>query len=196
MSDYTYLNPAETAKLVRQRLKSAFPGRKFSVRSERYAGGGSINVRWEDGPLESAVEAVVRQYEGGGFDGSIDLAYYRTHYLKPDGTVLVHFDPGTEGSMGHHQGEDNRMLIDLMPEEVKLVKFGADFVFCHRSRSNHEERLADALQWIYEHCVIDNATGDPRRDRFGVHWVDHLANHLIHQQREDETIAQVFWRIV
>ncbi len=194
MSTYTYLSPAETAKLVRQRLKATFPGQKFSVRARKYAGGGSIDVRWEDGPLESEVGAVVKVYEGAGFDGSIDLKYLRTHYLKPDGSVLVHYDPGTEGSAGHHHGEDNRMLIDHMPEEVRLVQFGADLIFCERSRSNYQERLAEAVRWIYGHCVIENATGDPHRDRFGVRWVDGMAHSLIINQRGDETIEQVFWR--
>ena len=188
------LSPAETAQLVRQRLKATFPGQKFSVRARKYAGGGSIDVKWEDGPLESEVGAVVKVYEGAGFDGSIDLKYLRTHYLKPDGTVLVHYDPGTKGSAGHYEGEDNRMLIDHMPEEVRLVHFGADSIFCHRDRSNYQERFAEAVQWIYDHCVIKNATGDPHRDRFGYQWVSGLAHNLIRDQREGETIAQVFER--
>ena len=40
----------DTAKLIRATLKAKFPGIKFSVRSSRYAGGSSIDVRWNDGP--------------------------------------------------------------------------------------------------------------------------------------------------
>ena len=39
-----YFTCAETAKLIRQSLKEAFPGVKFSVRSSTYSGGASIDV--------------------------------------------------------------------------------------------------------------------------------------------------------
>ena len=44
-----YLTTAETAKLVRERLKAEFPGVRFSVRSQSYSGGSSIHVGWLDG---------------------------------------------------------------------------------------------------------------------------------------------------
>ena len=43
-----WVSVADTATLVRGALASAFPGVKFYVRSESYAGGASINV-WYDG---------------------------------------------------------------------------------------------------------------------------------------------------
>lgn len=39
-----YLSCAETAKLIRQALKEAFPDMKFGVRSKTYSGGASIDV--------------------------------------------------------------------------------------------------------------------------------------------------------
>jgi hypothetical protein len=50
MSESQYLSCAETAKLVRKVLKTAFQGVKFSVRSDTYSGGASIDIRWTDGP--------------------------------------------------------------------------------------------------------------------------------------------------
>lgn len=67
-----YLSCAETAKLVRQALKEAFPGVKFSVRSSVYSGGASIQVGWTDGPNSNQVEAVAKVFEGAYFDGMID----------------------------------------------------------------------------------------------------------------------------
>lgn len=98
-----YLTVAETAKLVRAALRPAFPGQKFSVRSDRYAGGASIRVTYTDGPAKAAVEAVVGRYAGATFDGMTDMKEYHRD--------LVWFD-----------GED-------MPTEVH---FGADFVFVTR----------------------------------------------------------------
>jgi hypothetical protein len=38
------------ASNIRAELKKAFPGVKFSVRSETFSGGDSIDVKWMDGP--------------------------------------------------------------------------------------------------------------------------------------------------
>src|SRR5688572_13905549 len=68
-TEVRYLSCAETAKLVRVALKAAFPGVRFSVRSDNYAGGASMRVRWFDGPAAPQVEAVAKDYQGGDFDG-------------------------------------------------------------------------------------------------------------------------------
>jgi hypothetical protein len=67
-----YFTCAETAKLVRQSLKEAFPDVKFSVRSSTYSGGASIGVSWTDGPNAAQVEAITRGFKASYFDGSID----------------------------------------------------------------------------------------------------------------------------
>ena len=68
-----YKTCAETAQLVRATLKKQWPCIKFSVRSKTYSGGASIRIHWTDGPLESAVKAIVYPFEGATFDGMIDL---------------------------------------------------------------------------------------------------------------------------
>ena len=64
-----YLSCAETAKLIRRDLREAFPGVKFSVRSDTYSGGASIDIRWTDGPRTAKVEPITERYQGAGFDG-------------------------------------------------------------------------------------------------------------------------------
>ena len=64
------------AKNMRLQLKEAFPGVKFSVRSERYSGGDSINVGWQDGPTTEQVESIVKRYQGGNFNGMEDIYEY------------------------------------------------------------------------------------------------------------------------
>lgn len=71
-----YLSCAETAKLVRQALKEAFPAVKFSVRSSVYSGGASIDVRWTDGPLADQVDKVAKTFQGCYFDGMQDYKGY------------------------------------------------------------------------------------------------------------------------
>lgn len=126
MTATTYLSAAETAKLVRAALKRAFPGVKFSVRSPS-----AIHVRWTDGPTRKAVEAVAGQFQGGAFDGSIDLKISMSHWLLPDGSTTIASNPGTVGSMGSIPAER-----EWMPHpEAKLVRFCADFIFCDRDLS-------------------------------------------------------------
>ena len=61
-----YISPKDTAKHVRTALKEAFPGIKFSVRTNTYAGGASIDVNWTDGPARTAVDTVTGWFEGKG----------------------------------------------------------------------------------------------------------------------------------
>jgi Large polyvalent protein associated domain 29 len=84
----TYISVTETAKIIRAELKQNFPGIKFSVKSSSYAGGASIGVRWTDGPSNTAVEKVVKVFEGSTFDGSIDLRSYHSSTLNGE---EVHF---------------------------------------------------------------------------------------------------------
>lgn len=64
------------AKNVRIELKVAFPGVKFSVKTERYSGGDSISVGWIDGPTGKQVEAITKKYQGGSFNGMEDIYEY------------------------------------------------------------------------------------------------------------------------
>lgn len=100
-----YISAVDTAKLLRKHLKARFPGTTFSVRTRKYAGGASIDVRYEDGPPFSEVEPVAKMYAGATFDGMRDLKEYHSRFLA---------------------GEDGQ------PREVH---FGADFVFVNRDYS-------------------------------------------------------------
>lgn len=131
MTETKYLSCAETAKLIRTALKSAFPGIKFSVKSKTYSMGASISIHWTDGPCGIAVDAIAGQFSGASFDGSIDLKTSHTSWLSPDGTAIVAHDPGTVGSMGDRQPERNWMPH---PDAIQ-VRFGADYVFTTRRHS-------------------------------------------------------------
>jgi len=126
-----YLTAAETAKVVRAALKREFPGVKFYVTSDTYSMGASIDVCWMDGPTEKMVEAATHQFEGSGFDGSIDLKYYRNHWLLPDGSTVIAYSPGTSGS----RGLVDPISTDKPHPDARLVSFGADYVHCKRAFS-------------------------------------------------------------
>jgi hypothetical protein len=82
---YPYLIKADETKLstyalgaknIRTELKRVFPDIKFSVTSESYSGGCSIDVRWTDGPTEKEVRVITSKYQQGHFDGMNDLYNY------------------------------------------------------------------------------------------------------------------------
>ena len=61
------------------------------------------------------------------------------HYVRPDGQAMVAHNPSSYAIGAEEpEGEDNRGLSRLMPPEVELVRFSADFVLCHRERSDVE----------------------------------------------------------
>lgn len=121
-----YISCTDTAKLVRAALKKAFPGHKFSVRSEYYSGGASIRVHYKDNLNHRAVEEVVEAYQGAGFDGMIDMKYHMQHWLSPDGEARLAKDPGTVGSRGIYPASE----YDAPGPDWRLVRFGADYIFC------------------------------------------------------------------
>lgn len=58
-----YEDVTTTAKKIRKELKTKFPGQKFSVRSDNYSLGSSVNVQWTNGVSLDSVEAVLKKYE-------------------------------------------------------------------------------------------------------------------------------------
>jgi hypothetical protein len=67
---------ARVAKNIRRELRDAFPGVKFSVRSDSFSGGDSVDIRWSLGPSSGAVEKITAKYQQGSFNGMIDLYEY------------------------------------------------------------------------------------------------------------------------
>ena len=137
-----YLSCADTAKLVRQTLKRAFPGQKFGVRSSTYSMGASISVHYTGGPASADVEALVCCYESSHFDGSIDMAFSHSSWLEPDGGACIAHSPGSVGSMGLFQPVYN----DRPSLTSRLVSFGADSI--HVSREPSQVELIQAEAWM------------------------------------------------
>lgn len=74
MPNYRSLTTKEVAAYIRQDLKAAFPGTKFSVRMSQYSMGSSVAVSWQDGPSVQQVEYITDPLDFYRFDGSQDLA--------------------------------------------------------------------------------------------------------------------------
>jgi hypothetical protein len=122
-----FLSCAETAKLVRAELKKQLPNFKFSVKSAKYSGGASVDVTWENGLSQSEVEKVVEKFSGAGFDGMVDLQYYKYHWLLPDGSVQV--------ASCDHEGIETEK-----PSGAIAVQLGADYIICNRHLTEDLQR--------------------------------------------------------
>lgn len=77
-----YAGRVLAARNIRIELKRAFPGVKFSVTSEAYSMGNSIDISWTDGPTTKQVEAISNKYESGNFDGMTDCYNYEGSPFK------------------------------------------------------------------------------------------------------------------
>lgn len=66
------MSVAPAAKLIRQELKAAFAGVKFSVISDN----NSVRVSYSDGPTTEDVEAIIGKYQEGSFNGMEDIYEY------------------------------------------------------------------------------------------------------------------------
>lgn len=157
ITDTRYVSATETAKLIRRRLRALWPDVKFSVRTDKYAGGASVDVKWTDGPTADDVDEILRPYAGAGFDGMIDMQYHRAAWLHADGRVTFAETSGTEGSRGsvpsHYAAPD-----DL---SAQLVQFGAHYVSGTRTVS---PELVDAARpFVSVHCGrLDLGAGNGR----------------------------------
>lgn len=139
---------AETAGFLRKALAGVFPGVAFSVRSSTYSGGASIDVSWTDGPLQKDVDVIADLFEGAGFDGMIDLKYYKEHWLLPDGTIYFAHTEGTEGSRGVYSA----VTTEKPHPDARRVHLGADFVHCSRRES--ADLLRQAAKRVATECQL------------------------------------------
>lgn len=132
----------EVAKIIRKRLKAAFPTVKFSVRKDS----NSIDVTWTDGPTNKMVEAITGDYKGGGFDGMIDMGFSIDHWLSPDGSVIVARNPGTLGQHGTIEPVNNEKPC----EGAELVHFGSKYISLNREFSlEMRNRALDSVRSKY-----------------------------------------------
>lgn len=67
---------ALAAKNIKEELRCAFPGIKFSVRSETFSMGDAVRISWDNGPTGKEVDAIVKDYCNSEFDGMQDLSTY------------------------------------------------------------------------------------------------------------------------
>lgn len=143
----------ETAELVRQALRAAFPQTAFSVRSKSYSGGSSIDVAWTDGPIQSQVTPLLEPFQGADFDGMQDLKTYRdaSEYQGKRVTFGVDYV--------HSQRHESPELIQAANERVAR-ECGLPLLTMKMSgRYGHFEDGENRVDWVYRPCGLIRDTG-------------------------------------
>lgn len=69
-------NHAAAAAAIKVELSKAYPGIKFSAKSESFSMGDSVHVGWVDGPNEEEVNDIIKKYQYGSFNGMEDMYEY------------------------------------------------------------------------------------------------------------------------
>ena len=69
---------ALTSSNIKKHLKKQYPGHKFSVKSQSYSGGSSVNVSWTDGPSYTEVDEFVDRFQYNGVMDNTDHVACRT----------------------------------------------------------------------------------------------------------------------
>lgn len=126
------------AKNLRAQLRARWPGVKFSVRTDRYAGGSSLDVRWTDGPTVDQVDAIAKRYRAGSFDGMTDCyEFSRNAWNEAFGAAMYVFtqrdySPAALEWAKAQFGDDDRgryhgpaHLAALRDLAIKRIKRGA-----------------------------------------------------------------------
>lgn len=151
----------DVAKMIRPLLRKAFPGVKFSVRSDRYAGGASVDISWTDGPTSNSVDRLIKGFAGARFDGMDDLKYHADswHCAKHAARTAA-----TWGAGDHRDAP----VFSRCCASAELVHFGSDYVQTHRTLSGEfraELRTRVKLEDALDEDADDN-TPLPRNSVF------------------------------
>ncbi len=119
---------AKAAAEIRKILKKEMPGIKFSVRSQNYAGGNSIDVSYDNGPVSESVEQLIGQYQYGHFDGMDDCYYYSNRndripqvkflFVRRDISEDV-YQKAFELAMGYYADLENCIGLDVYESSLE-----------------------------------------------------------------------------
>jgi hypothetical protein len=180
------ISATDTAKLIRQLLREEYPEMGtygFSVKTDKYSGGSSIKVRWNDGPTKGEVEDMVSIYSGSGFNGMKDLKYYRQAWRLPDGS----FELARVSESAYNGGYETTIRPH---DDAELVQFSADFVFCSRQLTREPyQRLIDVVCDHFDDWAGDETVTQEQREAIKLETTDHANDEVVKlDYSDDETV--------
>ena len=148
------------AKNIRRELAAAFPGVRFAVRSDRFAGGDAIRISWVDGPTTAQVDPIVNRYEAGSFDGSTDCYNYRADHGWTDAFGDAKYIQTTrdysDALIARVIGRMHRYWCDAETPAPALADYRAGRLYAVRARCDDFER--EVRRALHRHaCCLTHA---------------------------------------
>ncbi|WP_457641242.1 LPD29 domain-containing protein [Persephonella sp.] len=140
-----------TARDLKKMLKRFFPKTKFYVRTSRYAGGSSVDIRYTDGPALEKVENLLN-WDTKGFDGMYDLSYSkRRRVLMPDMTIReLEFDWYGYVSVYREYSKEayEKAIKELGYEGVATVEGKPGYYYVHTKAWDIQRMIYEYLRKI------------------------------------------------
>lgn len=135
LARYAYLDRADGtaspanagAANLRRLLAREYPGVKFSVRAQAFAGGTAIDAHWTDGPTQAEVEAFGELFSVGSFDGSDDT-YDFSRALFPELFGGAKYVSGhrTLSPMRYAEAAERLGVVTSLDPSTGRMTFGKD----------------------------------------------------------------------
>lgn len=164
MTTVKYLSTKETAVLLRQALKAAFKGTKFSVRMGTGTGSSWVSVNWTDGPTDLDVTSIVETYAGKNWNINNDDSYTEKDSVLVclDGKELpelVRF--GIAGINTHRDMSD--IAVEAITQDIKealggteLLAKNLDFLEVNGAYIKDAYDVRNAIHQVFYHTDMRN----------------------------------------
>lgn len=136
-------NQAAAAAAIKTELKKAFPFIKFSVTSDSFSMGNSVDISWTDGPTTAQVEAITGKYQYGHFDGMNDMYEDSNHRDDIPQAKYV---------------SEHRKISDQIEEEVKTQLLSLREYSPEELNDYRRSPEAEARQLLYSTDIPHNYT--------------------------------------
>jgi hypothetical protein len=124
---------AAASAAIKEELTKAFPGIKFSCKSESFSMGDAARIEWTDGPSPKDVEAITGKYQAGHFDGMTDMYEYsnrdsnlpQVKYVTERRNITEEFKKLVTDQLVELMGDTSAHHYEERPEGIAYQLFSA-----------------------------------------------------------------------
>jgi hypothetical protein len=167
---------AETSRAVKQVLSTLFPGTTFSVRSDSYSMGNSIDASWKDGPTEKQVTPILNVFQRSWFDGMDDS----THHI-PEQEWNGHLFDFTGQSTRGSRGNSAALLAECRERFIRETGADAPAIAGVETGHPYIPNAAEPCGWnFFVHQPDEYPNGVLCRDECGYHSADNIIHQMAH----------------
>lgn len=146
-----YLSMKDTNARMRKTLAAEFPGTKFSVRGDTYAGGSSTDVTWINGPKEQDVKDALTKYVASRPDYTFD-------YWDP---VESHeFDENGDPVINNYSSDHVFTRRKYSPEVKAAATVLVTDALADEGQLRDSSKLYHVPQGLFKRATVENGGRD------------------------------------